>query len=209
LIACQENKANDQLSKDLSAPFQGSASNSRSRGTGDASCPAGLSLGGCNENSDQPGKEQMRESLRSQPLWAVPDQKSRTWKITRWSWLDSSRQAPIVVERAATAARRFPALVSAARCGTSASSSITWREARVASALNHPNIIMIHEVIEKPRAAAILMELVSGVALRTAAKNNPPLDEVLRWLRAGSNSSPRTIDWRLKANPEGKWDGAT
>ena len=44
-----------------------------------------------------------------------------------------------------------------------------------------PNIIMIHEVIETIETAAIVMELVRGVTLRTAAQSNPPLDEVLRW----------------------------
>ena len=57
--------------------------------------------------------------------------------------------------------------------------SRSMREARAASALNHPNIIMIHEVIETGDTAAIVMELVSGMTLRTLAARNPPLSEVL------------------------------
>lgn len=53
------------------------------------------------------------------------------------------------------------------------------REARAASALNHPNIIMIHEVIEAGNAAAIVMELVSGVTFRTLAGTGPRLRDIL------------------------------
>ena len=59
--------------------------------------------------------------------------------------------------------------------------ALPLREARAASALNHPNIIMIHEVIETGEAAAIVMELVQGVTLREAARRGHSLVEVLRW----------------------------
>ncbi len=59
--------------------------------------------------------------------------------------------------------------------------ALPLREARAASALDHPNIIMIHEVIETGETAAIVMELVKGVTLREAARRDPPLDEILRW----------------------------
>ncbi len=55
------------------------------------------------------------------------------------------------------------------------------REARAASALNHPNIIVIHEVIETGEAAAIVMELVQGVTLRALMERNPKLEDVLDW----------------------------
>lgn len=59
---------------------------------------------------------------------------------------------------------------------------LSLREARAASALNHPNIIVIHEVIETSGVSAIVMELVTGVTLRDAARTDPPLAEVLGWL---------------------------
>jgi Tol biopolymer transport system component len=71
--------------------------------------------------------------------------------------------------------------VSSRRSGTSDTPALPLREARAASALNHPNIIMIHEVIETSETAAIVMELVKGITLRAAARNNRPLDEILRW----------------------------
>jgi Tol biopolymer transport system component len=66
------------------------------------------------------------------------------------------------------------------RSGTDAP-ALPLREARAASALNHPNIIMIHEVVETSETAAIVMELVKGVTLREAARKRPPLHEVLDW----------------------------
>jgi serine/threonine protein kinase/Tol biopolymer transport system component len=68
--------------------------------------------------------------------------------------------------------------ISARRSGPSV---VHLREARAASALNHPNIIMVFEVIETSDTAAIVMELVEGVTLREAARGNAPLDDVLRW----------------------------
>ncbi|MGH9632385.1 MAG: protein kinase domain-containing protein, partial [Bryobacteraceae bacterium] len=67
------------------------------------------------------------------------------------------------------------------RSGASAGSVLPLREARAASALNHPNIIMVFEVIETSETAAIVMELVKGITLRHAVRENPPLDEVLHW----------------------------
>ena len=54
-------------------------------------------------------------------------------------------------------------------------------EARAASALNHPNIIVVHEVIETEDAAAIVMEFVPGLTLRALAATRPHLSEILRW----------------------------
>ena len=71
--------------------------------------------------------------------------------------------------------------VSSRRSGSSDAPALPLREARAASALDHPNIIMIHEVIETGETAAIVMELVKGVTLRAAAQKRPSLDEVLHW----------------------------
>ena len=59
--------------------------------------------------------------------------------------------------------------------------AVPVREARAASALNHPNIIMIHEVIETGYGAAIVMELVPGVTLRALVGTGPPISDVLQW----------------------------
>ncbi len=54
------------------------------------------------------------------------------------------------------------------------------REARAASALNHPNIVTVFEVGEGDSGAFLAMEFVEGQTLRTRMKQPPvPLDEAL------------------------------
>ncbi|MGE5276405.1 MAG: protein kinase domain-containing protein [Acidobacteriota bacterium] len=48
------------------------------------------------------------------------------------------------------------------------------KEARAASSLNHPNIVMIHDVGQADGAAFIAMELVSGQTLREILTDGPP-----------------------------------
>ena len=64
----------------------------------------------------------------------------------------------------------------------------SMREARAASALNHPNIIIIYEVIETADTAAIAMELVPGVTLRALVGSRPPLNDVLHWSEQLANA---------------------
>ena len=79
--------------------------------------------------------------------------------------------------------------VSSRRSGSSDAPALPLREARAASALNHPNIIMIHEVIETSETAAIVMELVKGVTLRAAAQ------KILLWMK--SSAGPPNSRMRL------------
>jgi len=53
------------------------------------------------------------------------------------------------------------------------------REAKAASALNHPNIVTIHEVVRFEGYSAIVMELVEGSALAKLRGKARPIDEVL------------------------------
>jgi len=52
-------------------------------------------------------------------------------------------------------------------------------EAKAASALNHPNIVTIHDVVHAPSGLAIVMELVEGVALRQLCESPVPVDRLL------------------------------
>ena len=53
------------------------------------------------------------------------------------------------------------------------------REAQIASALNHVNVVTIYEVIRSESSIAIVMELVQGQSLREFCKQRLPLEEVI------------------------------
>ena len=56
------------------------------------------------------------------------------------------------------------------------------REARAASALNHPNIVTIHEFGKQGGTTYIAMELVEGMTLRALIEKGPiPTDKLLRY----------------------------
>ncbi|HEY7307433.1 MAG TPA: protein kinase [Bryobacteraceae bacterium] len=54
-------------------------------------------------------------------------------------------------------------------------------EARAASALNHPNIVTIHEVIRHEETPIIVMELVEGQALRAITGSPQPIAQVMQY----------------------------
>src|SRR5262245_58839531 len=53
------------------------------------------------------------------------------------------------------------------------------REARAASALNHPNIITVHDIRESEAGQFIVMELVEGRTLRDFIKDRPPPETIM------------------------------
>ncbi len=53
------------------------------------------------------------------------------------------------------------------------------REAQTASALNHPNIVTIHEVIRSGSSIAIVMELVEGHSVRQLCEKRLPIEQVI------------------------------
>ena len=57
------------------------------------------------------------------------------------------------------------------------------REAKAASALNHPGIVTVHEVVHADSGLAIVMEFVEGVALRRVCGKPMPAAQVARFCR--------------------------
>src|SRR5262249_49805529 len=70
-------------------------------------------------------------------------------------------------------------LLAASTAGTSSPADRFIHEAKAASALNHPNIVTIYEVIHSTSRLAIAMELVDGVTLRQLCGSPLPVDRVL------------------------------
>jgi Tol biopolymer transport system component len=66
---------------------------------------------------------------------------------------------------------------------TPAASERLVREAKAASALNHPHIVTVYEVIRGGSDVAIAMELVEGEALRRRCGTPQPIADVIHWGR--------------------------
>ena len=70
------------------------------------------------------------------------------------------------------------------------------QEARAASALNHPNIVTIHEIGREGDTTFIAMELVDGKTLRELEAGGPlPVRKILGWPRRSRK------DWRRRTLP--------
>ncbi|HTS65501.1 MAG TPA: protein kinase [Candidatus Acidoferrales bacterium] len=68
--------------------------------------------------------------------------------------------------------------------GAEATSSERFiREAQAASALNHPNIVTVYEVIHSGPTVAIAMELVNGTSLRRFCGTAQPVEKLAQWGR--------------------------
>ncbi len=63
--------------------------------------------------------------------------------------------------------------------GTRRAMEPATREARAASALNHPNIVTVHEVIRHEEAPIIVMEFIDGTSLRELSGTPQPMHRVL------------------------------
>ena len=59
----------------------------------------------------------------------------------------------------------------------------SFGEAQAASALNHPNIVTVYEVIRSGPAVAIAMELVTGTSLRHYCGTVQPVERLVLWGR--------------------------
>jgi serine/threonine protein kinase/Tol biopolymer transport system component len=73
--------------------------------------------------------------------------------------------------------------VSRGGAGTAGTVDRFIREARAASALNHPNVVTVHEVIRVGSSLAIVMELVEGEPLRAKCGTPRPVDQLSLWGR--------------------------
>ncbi|HTS24333.1 MAG TPA: protein kinase [Bryobacteraceae bacterium] len=76
--------------------------------------------------------------------------------------------------------RQVALKVIAQKADTSSSERFI-REAQAASALNHPNIVTVHEVIRSGPRVAIAMELVAGTSLRHFCGTPQPVGKVALW----------------------------
>lgn len=71
----------------------------------------------------------------------------------------------------------------AEQAGTPSAASRLVSEAKAASALNHPNIVTVYEVVHQDSAFTIAMELVEGKSLRELCGQPQPAAQVIEWGR--------------------------
>ncbi|HTX37585.1 MAG TPA: protein kinase [Bryobacteraceae bacterium] len=71
----------------------------------------------------------------------------------------------------------------AEQAGTPSAANRLVSEAKAASALNHPNIVTVYEVVHQDSAFTIAMELVEGKSLRELCGQPQPAAQVIEWGR--------------------------
>ncbi|HLK68304.1 MAG TPA: protein kinase [Bryobacteraceae bacterium] len=57
------------------------------------------------------------------------------------------------------------------------------QEAKAASALNHPNIVTVYDVVRQGSEIALAMELIEGQSMRELCDRPQPVENVVRWAR--------------------------
>jgi Tol biopolymer transport system component len=67
--------------------------------------------------------------------------------------------------------------------GKTGSAERLIREAKAASALNHPNIVTVYEVVRHGSDVALAMELVEGRSMREVCGSAQPAEKVVHWAR--------------------------
>jgi Tol biopolymer transport system component len=78
--------------------------------------------------------------------------------------------------------------IAGQRLGTASAITSFVHEARAASALNHPGIVTIHEVIRDGGNVAIVMELAEGRSLRELCGAAQPVERVVEWGRQAAEA---------------------
>ncbi len=115
------------------------------------------------------------EELESEPFYEPPADRRIGDVVGRYKLLECIGQGGMGEVYAAEDAelRRTVALkfLPSAVAGDEAAASQVISEARLASRLNHPNIVTVYELIQTPWGLAMAMELVEGQSLRALRKS--------------------------------------
>jgi len=76
---------------------------------------------------------------------------------------------------------RRPVVLKRARPSESGARAALIGEARVASALNHPNVVHVYELCDGPDGLVLAMEYLPGVSLRSLTDRTQALDSTIPW----------------------------
>ncbi|MEU3342936.1 serine/threonine-protein kinase [Streptomyces sp. NPDC006668] len=108
----------------------------------------------------------MSEAIRDGDPWAVPG-------YTQTKTLGSGASGRVVLARHDTTGTQVAIKYLAEQLGDDPAFREVFRaEARLLGELRSPHVVALYEFVESPRGAAIVMELVDGVALRTLLREH-------------------------------------